>query len=38
LEQNLKALEDQRSLPTDIIAALDAGWERVKDISGKYWH
>jgi aflatoxin B1 aldehyde reductase len=38
LEQNLKALEDQRSLPTDIIAALDAGWERVKAISGRYWH
>ena len=38
LEQNLKALEDQRSLPTDIITALDAGWERVKAISGRYWH
>jgi len=23
---------------TDIIAALDAGWERVKAISGRYWH
>jgi hypothetical protein len=25
-------------LPEDILKALDEGWERVRGISGKYFH
>lgn len=37
LEQNLVDLE-KGPLPEDVVQALDAGWERTKVVSGKYWH
>lgn len=37
IEQNLVDLE-KGSLPEEVVKALDQGWERVKGISGRYWH
>ena len=37
IEQNLKDLE-KPGLPKEVIEALDAGWEMVKPLTGKYWH
>ena len=37
LEENLVDLE-KGPLPEDVVAALDAGWERTRGGSGKYWH
>ncbi|KAF8854382.1 Aldo/keto reductase [Acephala macrosclerotiorum] len=38
MEENMKLLDDPNPLPEEVIEALDAGWEKVKGISGKYWH
>ncbi|KAG9232483.1 NADP-dependent oxidoreductase domain-containing protein [Amylocarpus encephaloides] len=38
MEENMKWLDDPNPLPEDVLQALDAGWERVKGISNKYWH
>ncbi|KAK5163294.1 hypothetical protein LTR04_002663 [Oleoguttula sp. CCFEE 6159] len=37
MEQNMVDLE-KGPLPEDVVQALDAGWERTKGISGRYWH
>ena len=37
LEENLVDLE-KGPLPEDIVQALDAGWEKTRAMSGKYWH
>jgi aflatoxin B1 aldehyde reductase len=38
MEENMKLLDDPNPLPDEVVQALDAGWEKVKGISGKYWH
>ncbi|PBP22354.1 Aldo/keto reductase [Diplocarpon rosae] len=38
MEENMRLLDDGRPLPPAVVEALDAGWEKVKGISGKYWH
>jgi len=38
MEENMRLLDDERPLPEEVLRALDAGWERVKGISGRYWH
>lgn len=38
MKENMKFLDDERALPDDVLKAFDAGWERVKGVSGKYWH
>ncbi|EPE30579.1 NAD(P)-linked oxidoreductase [Glarea lozoyensis ATCC 20868] len=38
MEENMKFLDDPNPLPEDILQALDAGWDRVKGISNKYFH
>ncbi len=38
MEENMKLLDDPNPLPEEVLNALDAGWERVKGISGRYWH
>jgi len=37
LEENLTDLE-KGPLPDDVVQALDAGWEKTKVLSGRYWH
>ncbi|KAL9053106.1 MAG: hypothetical protein Q9162_004970 [Coniocarpon cinnabarinum] len=37
LQQNLVDLE-KGPLPDDIVKALDAGWEKVRGITIRYWH
>ncbi|THX18513.1 Aldo/keto reductase [Aureobasidium pullulans] len=37
IESNLKDME-KGPLPTDVVEALDKGWELCKGISGRYWH
>jgi aflatoxin B1 aldehyde reductase len=38
MEENMKFLDEPKPLPEDILKALDEGWERVRGISGKYFH
>jgi aflatoxin B1 aldehyde reductase len=38
MEENMKLLDDPNPLPDEVVQALDEGWEKVKGISGKYWH
>ena len=37
LEANLADLE-KGPLPEEVVQALDAGWEKTRGISGRYWH
>lgn len=37
LEENLVNLE-KGALPDEVVKALDAGWEKTRGISGRYWH
>ena len=37
IEANMVDLE-KGPLPEDVVKALDEGWERVRGISGRYWH
>lgn len=37
LEENLVDLE-KGPLPDEVVQALDAGWEKTKAVSGRYWH
>lgn len=37
LEENLVDLE-KGPLPEEVVRALDAGWEKTRAVSGKYWH
>ncbi|MCJ1299638.1 hypothetical protein MMC08_002430 [Hypocenomyce scalaris] len=37
IEQNLVDLE-KGELPDDVLKALEEAWERVKPLTGKYWH
>jgi len=30
--------DDPNPLPKEVVQALDAGWEIVRGISGRYWH
>lgn len=34
MEQNMKLLDDPNLLPEEVLQALDAGWEKLKGISG----
>ncbi|CZS98637.1 related to potassium channel beta subunit protein [Rhynchosporium graminicola] len=38
MRENMKMLDNQEPLPEEVVKALDEGWEKVKGISGKYWH
>jgi aflatoxin B1 aldehyde reductase len=38
IEENLKILDDPNPLPEEVVKALNDGWERVRGISGRYWH
>jgi aflatoxin B1 aldehyde reductase len=38
MEENMKLLDDPNRLSEEVVQALDAGWEKVKGISGQYWH
>ncbi|KAE8448757.1 hypothetical protein EG329_008973 [Mollisiaceae sp. DMI_Dod_QoI] len=38
MEENMKLLDDPNPLPEEVVQALDAGWAKVKSVSGKYWH
>jgi aflatoxin B1 aldehyde reductase len=38
MEENMKLLDDPEPLPQEVLDALDAGWQKVKPISSKYWH
>jgi aflatoxin B1 aldehyde reductase len=38
MEENVKLLDDPNPLPEEVVQALDAGWEIVRGISGRYWH
>ena len=37
MEENMVDLEKEQ-LPQDVLDALDAGWDRCRGISGRYWH
>jgi aflatoxin B1 aldehyde reductase len=37
LEENLVDLE-KGPLPEEVVQALDAGWEKTRAVSGRYWH
>jgi hypothetical protein len=34
----MKLLDNPDPLPEEVVQVLDAGWEKVKGISGRYWH
>ncbi|KAL2069072.1 hypothetical protein VTL71DRAFT_15410 [Oculimacula yallundae] len=38
MQENMKLLDDPNPLPQEVVEALDQGWEKVKGISGRYWH
>lgn len=37
LEENLVDME-KGPLPDEVLQALDAGWKRVREEAGRYWH
>lgn len=37
IDQNMKDLE-KSPLPEEVVKALDQAWDRVKPLTGRYWH